>query len=125
MDTNKVDAWRGLFRQFLTENDRFIRRGDDARSKADALCKEYRALLQNRNDTDLMAQKMMEVVVAYKEKSPSIASSNDPLIRKYEDYIADEITPIRQNRDSSPIMRDLASLMEAVVFDEIKRLERL
>ena len=48
-----------------------------------------------------------------------------PVIYRLEDYMHEHTVLIRNSRDESQINKDLACLMEVVIYDEIQRLERL
>jgi hypothetical protein len=123
MTDAEANDFTGVIRRFLADRDGQIRRGDDVQLLISELCEEYRQMIGGRTNVPKVEPLVADIVGQMVGKSQSEAYR--PVIYRLEDYMHEHTVLIRNSRDESQINKDLACLMEVVIYDEIQRLERL
>ena len=124
----------GIFRRFVEENERLIKRGE-----TEALEKHLDRFLDDNEDCYFkayrteVASKVMEILGAFAGERIQ-AEGAKQLVRRLEHYIRDTIEPMHRaeliakldsNKRPNQLLQDLYSVLHLVLWDEIMRLEQL
>jgi len=124
----------GVFRRFVSENERWIKRGDQ-----DTLSTRLDVLLFDNDDCyevaykDELQGKILEILGEFSGERIQ-AVDGRYLIKKMERYIREEVKPkhdadairrLPSEQKPSQLMQDLYAIIHLVLWDEVQRLKQL
>jgi hypothetical protein len=114
----------GVFRRFLLGNEQSLRRGefDALKEKVAAMVQDNRGCYEDKFRSDLI-DRSTNFLTTYTWKKVT-AGDRNRLIDKVETYVLGKIRP-KWRESSNPLERDLYLLLDALLWEEVTRQERL